>query len=250
MPRDRKPDAASLTRGPVTLYAQLASILRDRIVGGQWPDGTEIPTLDALTREYGIARVTARQAIQMLAAEGLLSSRRGRRTHVTFKEGTAATAPLFSSIVMDGSPDNYSVRILAAERVQGLPERRYGPGRPEAAYMRIRKVDCENGVPYGLSDHYVALAAYKRFPRGAEARIRISRLVLDHAPRRPDAGHERIRVSTLDYDECVALSAPTSMPAARVARVMLAAGKVVHYADYVYRGDRFEITRDISEFLG
>ncbi len=56
---------------------QLASILREKIRSGEWPSGHELPSLDELSEQYGVARVTARQATQVLMGEGLVSSARG-----------------------------------------------------------------------------------------------------------------------------------------------------------------------------
>src|SRR4051812_48783021 len=103
-----------LQSGPVTLYAQLASILRDRVISGLWKGGEEIPTLEQLVEEFSVARVTVRQAVQILSEEGLLSSQRGRRTFVTFEAPAANANPLYSStgsINSDGQ--NYSIQILA-----------------------------------------------------------------------------------------------------------------------------------------
>ena len=69
--------------GPTAFYAQLASVLRGKILTGDWPDGHEIPTLKEFCKEYKLSRVTVRQAVSMLAKEGLLVSQRARRTCVT-----------------------------------------------------------------------------------------------------------------------------------------------------------------------
>ena len=68
---------------PVPRYAQLADVLRGRIARGQWRTGDQLPTLDELTQEFDVARVTVRQAIELLAREGLLSAQQGRGTFVT-----------------------------------------------------------------------------------------------------------------------------------------------------------------------
>src|SRR5690242_11908209 len=82
-----KPFAAGdtpLFRGsPMPRYAQLADVFRQRIARNVWPPGTKLPTLEALMGEFGVARVTVRQAMELLAREGLVSPERGRGTFVT-----------------------------------------------------------------------------------------------------------------------------------------------------------------------
>jgi len=240
-----------LQSGPVTLYAQLASILRDRIVSGLWKSGEEIPTLEQLVEEFSVARVTVRQAVQILADEGLLSSQRGRRTFVSFEPPGADAYPLYSStgsINSDGQ--NYTIQVLSKEQFDGLPPYFPGPGQALEKYMRIRKVDANDGMVYAFSDNFVALSVYKLFPANAERHSKLSRLVPQHARPRISEGHERIRVTALDYEQATLLQAPIGSPAALVSRVFLnSAGKVVYFGQFVYRGDRFGIERDISELV-
>ena len=73
----------ALFRGPMPRYAQLADLFRQRIVRNRWPPGTKLPTLEALMLEFDVARVTVRQAMELLAREGLVSAERGRGTFVT-----------------------------------------------------------------------------------------------------------------------------------------------------------------------
>src|SRR6185295_12852346 len=67
----------------VPRYLQVASVLRRRIRDGHWPVGAKIATLEELEHEFGVARVTVRQAIDLLQGEGLVKSFQGRGTFVT-----------------------------------------------------------------------------------------------------------------------------------------------------------------------
>ena len=69
-------------RSRVPLYIQVASVMRRRIETKQWLPGQKISTLVELEREFAVARVTIRQAIEILQGEGLLHSQQGRGTFV------------------------------------------------------------------------------------------------------------------------------------------------------------------------
>lgn len=240
-----------LQPGPVTLYAQLAAILRDRILTGTWKLDDNIPTLDELVTEFSVARVTARQAIQTLVDEGLLSSQRGRRTFVTYEMPAIDANPLYSStgsITSDGS--NYAIEIIHSERFGGLPAQFKGPGFAFAEYMRIRKVDSHDGIPYAISDNFVAMPIYKSFPPHAERKIKLSRLVRDHARPKLVDGTELIKVATLNYEEANLLQTTIGSAAAQVTRIFFAAEqKVAYFGHFLYRADRFAIQRNISNLL-
>ena len=67
---------------PETPYLQVAAILRGRIQDGQLPPGARVPSITALMGEFGIARNTARRAIEVLKDEGLVIVRQGWGTFV------------------------------------------------------------------------------------------------------------------------------------------------------------------------
>ena len=61
----------------------LADQLRSDIAGGRWKVGEKIPSERQLASEHQIARNTAREAIRLLAHEGLLAPRHGSGVYVT-----------------------------------------------------------------------------------------------------------------------------------------------------------------------
>lgn len=56
---------------PVAPYRQIASALRDGISAGTYPPGTRLPSIVDLVQEWGVARLTARKALNLLVDEGL-----------------------------------------------------------------------------------------------------------------------------------------------------------------------------------
>ncbi|GAA0603741.1 site-specific integrase [Sporichthya brevicatena] len=73
-------------RRPQSPYEQLAADLRNSILSGALPAGTQLPTLAELAAEHNMAPNTVARAIAMLKDEGLLSAERGRRAVVLATE--------------------------------------------------------------------------------------------------------------------------------------------------------------------
>jgi GntR family transcriptional regulator len=67
----------------VPLYYQLGSVLREQITSGRYTPGDRIPTEAELAAEYGVSRITVRQALGALQDEGLISRSAGRGTFVS-----------------------------------------------------------------------------------------------------------------------------------------------------------------------
>jgi GntR family transcriptional regulator len=63
-------------------YLRIYRDLRQRIDGGEWEPGTKLPAQRELSRRFGVAVMTVRQALQLLEREGLVQFRHGSGTYV------------------------------------------------------------------------------------------------------------------------------------------------------------------------
>lgn len=70
-------------KSPLPRYYQLKEIMREKIRNGEWLPGDLIPSERELGEQYGISRMTARQAITELVNEGLFYREQGKGTFVS-----------------------------------------------------------------------------------------------------------------------------------------------------------------------
>lgn len=64
------------------IYKEIAAILKERIIEGEYLEGDVLPDQESLAVEFKTSRITIRKAIQLLIDEGLLYTRRGSGTYV------------------------------------------------------------------------------------------------------------------------------------------------------------------------
>ncbi len=69
--------------GKTPVYLQIAAILRGQIERGEIAPGRPVPSESRLMQEHGVARLTARKAVRVLASEGLVEVVPGRGAYVT-----------------------------------------------------------------------------------------------------------------------------------------------------------------------
>ncbi len=70
---------------PTPLYYQLYTLLRGMILDGTLPFGERMPTEEQLAETFGVSRITAKRAMDEIAAEELVERRRGKGTHVIYR---------------------------------------------------------------------------------------------------------------------------------------------------------------------
>lgn len=66
----------------IPLYIQLKEHLRLQIEDGQYSSGARLPSERELAQTFQVSRMTARQALQLLATDGFISARVGKGTFV------------------------------------------------------------------------------------------------------------------------------------------------------------------------
>lgn len=66
----------------VPLYRQLYDVLHARIVSGEYPADTQMPSESELGRLFRVSRITVRQALAELHRQGLIFKIQGKGTFV------------------------------------------------------------------------------------------------------------------------------------------------------------------------
>ena len=64
----------------IPLYIQLADTLREQIRSGEIPAGSKLPSESEMIRQYNLGRLTIREALSILANEGLIEKQHGKGT--------------------------------------------------------------------------------------------------------------------------------------------------------------------------
>jgi GntR family transcriptional regulator len=63
-------------------YQQLRDLVEERVRSGEWPPGTQLPSERELCEQFGVSRITVRQALAELVMQGQLERSPGRGTFV------------------------------------------------------------------------------------------------------------------------------------------------------------------------
>jgi GntR family transcriptional regulator len=177
-------------------YLEIADYLRRLVASGR--DGDRLPSDAELCRRFGVSRMTARQAVQLLANDHLLTRRRGDGTFVSgrtaartlgsplsFTEsmrrrGLRASSRVIVAALREPSEDDRTaLQLRAGDRVVRVERLRLADGRPMAierasiapAFASILEEDLERG------SIHAAFERLGRRPTEADARVSARRAV-------------------------------------------------------------------------
>jgi GntR family transcriptional regulator len=232
---------------PIPRYVQLADLFRQRVDKGEWGPGSTLPSLDELMAQFDVARVTIRQAIALLADEGLVSPQRGRGTFVTEKAGTRrqlrvqTTLAELVEMYRGDRPEHATIEETIASPVIKATE---GVAAPK--YFHMRRVHSRDGERYCVISMYVDYRVFRRAP--ARFRRELVLPVLTSLPGLKIAsGRQTLTISKADVDTSRLLGIAVGTPMAEVRRVLCGAdGTVIYLADVGYRGDYVHLEMDLK----
>jgi DNA-binding GntR family transcriptional regulator len=99
------------------VYAQLADILRQQILAGSFLPGEKLPSEAMLVETYDVSPMTVRRAINLLAAQDVVSTAQGKGTFV--KEVELGTAAFYLHTLKElfNDDENTTVKLIEARFV-------------------------------------------------------------------------------------------------------------------------------------
>ena len=232
---------------PIPRYLQLADLFRQRVDKGEWPAGSKLPSIDVLMSQFDVARVTVRQAIAMLADEGLLSPQRGRGTFVTEKAGARRRLRVETTLgdlveMYRGDRPEHST----LEESVASPTIKATDGVAAPKYFHMRRVHSRDGERYCVIAIYIDYRVYRRAPTRFRRELVLP--VLTSLPGLKIAsGRQTLAISKADVETSRLLGIALNTPIAEVRRLLCdAAGTIIYLADVSYRGDYIHLEMDLK----
>ena len=232
---------------PVPRYAQLAELFRRRIERGQWAPGQQLPTLTTLMDDFGVARVTVRQAINRLVRDGLVTAQRGRGTFVMARP--AARGELRLATTLAALADMYrhdEPKLTLVDEAAATPALRPEDGRPAERYRFLRRVHSREGVAYCAISIYLDERVFRKAPTRFRRHTVIPVLV-DLPGVTVAQAWQTLRIGTADVEVARLIGMPVNAPVADVRRVCRdKAGTVIYLGEITYRGDYIHLEMDLK----
>ncbi|MDP9880693.1 GntR family transcriptional regulator [Variovorax boronicumulans] len=232
---------------PMPRYLQVADLLRQRIARGTWPEGHRLPSLEELVAEFGVARVTVRQAVELLARDGLVSPQQGRGTFVTGRPpnerwlSVVTTLDALARVYRDTEP-----QIVNIDEATSAPALRPGEGVAAERYVYMRRVHSRDGKPYCVIDIHLDERIFRRSPKRFREETVIPLLTSMKSVKIAKA-HQVLTIGTADMEVARLIDVPLNAPVAEVRRVFRDPDdRVIYLGEVVYRGDAIHVEMDLK----
>lgn len=233
--------AIDLNRSAVSRYIQLATLFRRRIEQGVWKTGAQIPTVDELAAECGVARATIRQALGQLEADGLIERFRAKGT---FVRQPPTENRIWCEVETDWTGllrarDGAEIEVLGETRgVLDIPAPPAEIGTKAPRYVHIRRRHWRDGQPFLVTEVFLDQRLRAKVT-AADLRGKTALKLASGIPgvQITDA-RQTLTIGTADVETATALQLPLNAPVALVRRAAVDQnGVLILVADGIYRGD-------------
>jgi GntR family transcriptional regulator len=231
------------------LYVSLANLLQTKILEGDLLPETRLPTIEQVAAQYGVARVTVRQALGLLADKGLVHSIQGKGTYVTGGRQRRLVRLASDWETFLSSIEGNTAQMLREGDVTATADTAFGALTPGLHYRQMLRIHRSDEVPYGVLDIYLDHRCYDRAPEDFDTGMIVS--LLRNMPaadvRRMD---QVLRISSADIETAERLEVTVNAPIGEVRRTVTnARGEVIYFGHGKYRSDivTFETRIDVPQ---
>lgn len=230
--------------GGTPLYRRLAQAVRAAV--GQGLIGVEeaLPSERDLAQILGLSRVTVRNAVRALVAEGLLVQRHGAGTFVAGRVEQPLSRLTGFTEDMRARGWEPDVRWLARMLGRAVPEEALALGlSPGATVARLHRIRLADGKPMCLEQ--ASLPADVLPDPGAVTQSLYA--LLDARGLRPVRALQRLRAELFDPEPARLLAVPAGSACLYIERrSYLADGRPVEFVRSYYRGDAYDFVAELQ----
>ncbi|HZY61844.1 MAG TPA: GntR family transcriptional regulator [Edaphobacter sp.] len=224
------------------MYFQIQTQLLNQIKSGHLRPGDALPGEEELTRIYGVSRMTSRQALQALTAQGLAYRQKGRGTFVLQPKVEKDIAHLLGfSAEMRTLGFKVSSRVLERVGTSAPPEIALRLRiEPEAAALHLRRLRLVDAEPVAIEDVWLSQSQFPGIEKIDFGRSSLYEALRERYGVRVGSADEVIEARLANKQEAELLAIAPKSSLLVISRTLLSMdGKPVEAGLSIYRGDRY-----------
>jgi GntR family transcriptional regulator len=234
---------------PIPLYHQLKCALITAIESGEWQSGQQLPNEGKLAENFGVSKVTVRQALRDLSDVGYVRREQGRGTFVSrpklgkgpreltsFSEEMRRHHLTASSRILERFETGASERIAEALQIPA--------GEQVLVLKRLRLADAE---PMAIQTAHIPVKLVPQLVQTNLENASLYELLHSRYGLQPSSARETYSAVSVDPMPSELLRVPPGSPVLAVERVTyLATGKPFEFVQSLIRSDRYSIILELE----
>ena len=244
----------TIQRGsPIPLYFQLKEIMRAKVQSGEWQPGSLIPSERELCQQYGLSRMTARQAITELVTEGVFYREQGKGTFVSRRKIRQQLEQLTGFTEdMSARGQRPSAKVLSAQMCPAdeasAEQLRVAPGESIFCLQRLRTAD---GEPLAIEHSKINFRGCEGLVHDDLEQQSLYRTLEDKYGLPLAEAEQELEAGLAGEEEARLLNISVGSPVLFTRRTTYTErNQPIEYATSVYRGDKYKFFTRLTRKRG
>lgn len=199
----------------------------------------QIPTVEELSSDCGVAKATIRQALGLLESEGLISRFRAKGTFVNKRPQDLLWLEVQTE--WDGmlsKRDDVRIEVLSNHIGEMPPMVPHPIGELTEGYRHLRRRHWREDSPFLLADVYIDQEIADKIEEHNFAEVTALRLIESQKNVKIKDARQTLTIGTTDIEMAELMKLPLNVPVAHVYRSAVDSdGRIVLISNGTYRGD-------------
>jgi DNA-binding GntR family transcriptional regulator len=229
------------------LYIQLMRIFLEELNSGRWQPGHRIPTEEELCKEYHVSKITVRQAIHNLAAEGYLIKFQGKGTFVTgvLPEGCLAMKTRFTEEMFGEEVKADKEILVHSIKLPPSDARGYLKTDEKIYYLLSKRL--VNGEPAYLEESFIPVGLVPTIEKVDFARSSLYSVLQERGIKKIFKVIQTIEISSISGEHAVYLKVKKGVPVLVVHRLLLSSDNApMAYTRFLGRSGRYKFQTEFE----
>jgi len=230
---------------PIPLYQQLEATLRAQIEGGKFRTHERLPSERELSKQFGVSRMTVRQALEALAQQGLIYGKVGKGTFISepkidqqlvaltgFSEDMQRRGQVASSRVLKAACITATKDIATALQIE-----------PKTRVVNLIRVRLANSTPLALENCFLPLHLCPNILSHDFSRESLYDVLRQQYGWHLVRAQQTVEARLATDEERTLLKLKHPAPILAIERItMVEQGFPIEYVRSAYRGDRYKFS--------
>ena len=231
---------------PLPAYKRIADFLLKNIQSGRLGLGDAVPSERDLATEHKVSLMTARQALQQLAAEGIVSRLPNVGSFVAPPQiqlnrlsGVLKLSFTEEMLSRGYSPESRVISNTLTKSDKEVSARLAIPLRSKL--VRLQRLRMNSGEAFAIETAYLAASRFAGILDEQMDLCPLFQILVNSYGVRMSYADEEVSATSADAKTAVLLKIKTGAPVVRVRQVLFEAGVPVVYSTTLYRSDRHAV---------
>lgn len=233
---------------PIPLYHQLRTILQQGIEVGHWKPEEQLPAEHDLARQFGVSKITVRQALRELATLGYVRREQGRGTFVSrnkLQQGPRELTSFTEEMRRHGVPSSSRVLDQSVIHASGDLAAILKIEEGEKVF-RLKRLRLAEGEPMGIQCAHIPLALAPGLIHEDFANASLYEVLQTRYGRSPASARETHFAVLIPAEDAALLGVDAGSPGLAAERIsLLASRRPLEFVSSIMRGDRYRIVLDL-----